>query len=152
VKPAQMAFFQKCKYFPVFLTLTAFLSLSLGCSYKPAYLQESTKTPIKERWKVVKIDPAYLSADEKAVFEKMGTPTYVRFFRHLSVDRAKVYEWIYAEPIQLFTFIDGKKLEYVVLDEDLSFLNEAKKNALFWTGIGAGVVAVIGGAIYVFKK
>jgi hypothetical protein len=151
-KPAQMTPFRKGKYFLVSLTLIAFLSLSLGCSYKPAYLQESQSTPVKERWKVVKIDPGRLSADEKAVFEKMGSPTYVRFFRHLSVDRAKVYEWVYAEPIQLFTFMNGKKAEYVVLDENPSSLNEAEKNALFWTAIGVGVAVVIGGAVYYFTK
>jgi hypothetical protein len=144
--------FQKFKYFLIYLTLIAFLSLSLGCGYKPSYLQKSEATTVKERWKVVKIDPAKLSADEKAVFEKMGPPTYVRFFRHLSIDRAKVYEWVYAEPIQLFTFMNGKKVNYVVLDENPSSLNEAEKKALFWTGIGAGIAAVIGGAVYFFTK
>jgi hypothetical protein len=144
--------FQKFKYFLVYLILIAFLSLSLGCSYKPSYLQKSEATTVKERWKVVKIDPAKLSADEKTIYEKMGSPTYVRFFRHLSIDRAKVYEWVYAEPIQLFTFMNGKKVNYAVLDENPSSLNEAEKKALFWTGIGAGIAAVIGGAVYFFTK
>jgi hypothetical protein len=147
-----MKFFGKFKYFLVYLTLISFLSLSLGCSYKPSYLQNSEATPVKERWKVVKINPTKLTADERAVFEKMGSPTYVRFFRHLSIDRTKVYEWVYAEPIQLFAFMNGKKMDYVVLDENPSSLNEAEKNALFWTGIGVGVAAVIGGAVYFFTK
>ena len=101
---------------------------------------------------MVKIDPSRLSAEEKAVYEKMGPPTYVRFFRHLSVDRAKVYEWVYAEPIQLFAFKNGQKVDYVVLDDDPSSLNESQKKTLLWTGIGLGIAAVIGGAIYYFTK
>jgi hypothetical protein len=144
--------FRNLKSFVAYSTLLAFLSLSLGCGYKPSYLQNSEATAAKERWKVVKIDPAKLSPDEKTIYEKMGPPTYVRFFRHLSVDRAKVYEWIYAEPIQLFAFMNGKKMDYVVLDENPSSLNEAEKKTLLWTGIGVGIAAVIGGAIYFFTK
>ena len=98
----------------------------------------------------MKIDPAKLSTDEQAVYEKMGPPTYVRFFRHLSVEREKVYEWIYAEPVQLFTFMNGKKVDYVVLDENPSSLNEAEKKVLLWTGIIAGSVAAVAGGVYLF--
>ncbi len=147
-----MRTFRKLKYIFVFLTLIAFLSLTFGCGYKPSYLKKSESTKVKERWKVVQIDPRKLSTDEKAVYEKMGQPTYVRFFRHLSVDRAKVYEWVYAEPLQFFLFMNGKKMDYVVLDENPSSLNEAEKKALLYTGIGVGIVAVIGGAVYLFTK
>jgi hypothetical protein len=61
-----------------------------------------------------------------------------------------VYEWIYDEPVQLFTFINGKKVDYAVLDENPSSLNEAERNFLLWTGIVVGSLAVIGGAAYYF--
>lgn len=134
----------------VFLTLTALVFSPLGCSYKPSYLQKSDSTKISERWKVVKLDPAKMSADEKEVLETMGLPAYIRFFRHFSVEREMVYEWIYDEPVQLFTFMNGKKVDYLVLDENPSSLNEAEKNFLFWTGIVVGSLAVIGGAAYYF--
>lgn len=147
-----MISFREYKSFSVYLTLFFFLFLSCGCSYKPSYLQKSESTRVSERWKVVKIDPSRLSTDELTVYEKMGPPTYLRFFRHLSVDRVKIYEWIYAEPVQLFTFIDGKKSDYVVLDDNPSALNEAEKKILLWTGIIAGSVAVAGGAYYYFTN
>jgi len=145
-----MPFFSKPRSLVVFLTLTALVFSPLGCSYKPSYLQKSDSTKISERWKVVKLDPAKMSADEKAVLETMGLPAYIRFFRHFSLEREMVYEWIYDEPVQLFTFMNGKKVDYLVLDENPSSLNEAEKNFLFWTGIVVGSLAVIGGAAYYF--
>jgi hypothetical protein len=140
----------KLRFFLIYLTITAFVFSSLGCSYKPSYLQKSESTKVSERWRVLKLDPAKLSADEKAVHEKMGLPAYLRFFRNLSVGREPVYEWIYDEPVQLFTFMNGKKVDYAVLDENPSSLNEAERSFLFWTGIVVGSLAVIGGAAYYF--
>jgi hypothetical protein len=144
--------FRKSKFFFAYLTLLSFLTLSLGCSYKPAYLQKSGGTKVSERWQVEKINPSRLSADEREVYERMGPPTYVRFFRHLSVGREKVYEWVYAEPVQLFTFMNGKKVDYVVMDENPSSLNESEKKVLLWTGIIGGSIAVVGGLVYYFTK
>ena len=100
----------------------------------------------------MKFDPLKLSADEKGIYEKMGAPDYVRFFRNLSVERPKVYEWVYEEPAQLFTFINGKKVAYAVLDEDPSSLNAAEKKVLFWTGIIVGSAAAVAGGVYYFKN
>jgi hypothetical protein len=43
-------------------------------------------------------------------------------------------------------------VDYLVLDENPSSLNEAEKNFLFWTGIVVGSLAVIGGAAYYFTS
>jgi hypothetical protein len=145
-----MPFLLKLRFFLVYLTMTTFVFSSLGCSYKPSYLQKSESTKVSERWRALKLDPAKLSADEKAIHEKMGLPAYIRFFRNLSVGREPVYEWIYDEPVQLFTFINGKKVDYAVLDENPSSLNDADRNFLFWTGVIVGSIAVIGGAAYYF--
>ncbi len=144
--------FQKTKFFFAYLILLGFLTVSLGCGYKPGYLQKSERTKVSERWKVEKINLAKLSADEREVYERMGPPTYVRFFRHLSVGREKVYEWIYAEPVQLFTFMNGKKMDYVVMDDNPSSLNESQKKVLLWTGIVGGSIAAVGGLTYYFTK
>jgi hypothetical protein len=134
----------------VYTLLTAFLVSSLACSYRPAYLQESKKTELSERWKVQKINPNRLSADEKSTLEQLGTPDYIRFYRRLSQQREKVYAWVYADPVRLVTFIDGKKIDYVVLDEDLTSLNEQQRNRRFWGGIAAGSVAALGLLYYYF--
>jgi hypothetical protein len=136
----------------VFLTLTALTVSSLGCGHKPSYLQKSRSTQVSERWKVLQIDPARLSPDEQEIFEKMGPPAYVRFFRNLSVEREKVYKWVYLDPVNLVTFIDGKKVDYAVLDEDPSSLNEAERRVLFWTGIVAGSAAAVAGGVYYYYE
>jgi hypothetical protein len=126
--------------------LTAFLVSSAACGYRPAYLQKGKTAEISERWKVQKIDPKLLSADEKS------TPEYIRFYRRLSQKREKVYAWIYADPVRFVTFIDGKKIDYAVLDEDLTRWNEQQRNQLFWGGIAVGSVAALGLLYYYFAN
>jgi hypothetical protein len=136
----------------VYILLTAFVVSSVACGYKPAYLQEGKTAEISERWKVRKINPKLLSADEKSTLEQFGTPDYIRFYRRLSQKREKVYAWIYADPVRFVSFIDGKKIDYAVLDEDLTSLNEKQRNQLFWGGIAAGSVAALGLLYYYFAK
>ncbi len=146
-----MKFSSGMRKFLVILTSTALLALPTACSYKPGYLQQSQKTPIPERWRAFKINTGKLSPDELEVYKKMGPPQYVRFYRHLSLDRERVYEWIYTdpEPVRLVSFMKGKKLTYVVVDDKTTPLNESQKNTLFWTGITAGSIVAVG-ALYYF--
>lgn len=134
----------------IYPLILAFLGSSLACSYKPAYLQKGKTAEVSERWRVEKINPARLSTDEKSVLETFGTPDYIRFYRKRSLEREKVYAWIYVEPARFVTFIDGKKTDYAVLDEDLSSLNEHQKHMLFWGGITVATVAAIGALCYYF--
>ena len=134
----------------IYALILAFLGSSLGCGYKPAYLQDGKKAEVSERWKVNKINPARLSADEKSALETLGTPDYIRFFRKRSLEREKVYAWIYLEPARFVTFVEGKKVDYAVLDEELSSLNEHQKDMLFWGGVTVATVAAIGGLCYYF--
>ncbi|MBM4331993.1 MAG: hypothetical protein FJ117_12385 [Deltaproteobacteria bacterium] len=136
--------FGKLKSLGIYSVLVAFLCLFLGCSYKPSYLQKSARTLVAERWQVKKIDPAKLSPDEFLVFEKMGSPQYVRFFRMLSPERERVYEWIYVDPVRLICFVDGKQVAYVVVDEDTSPLNENQKKWLYWGGVATATTAGLG--------
>ena len=143
----------KFKSFWVYALVLTFLATPLSCSYKPAYLQMSEKTPVAERWKVQKIDPSKLSPAEAAILEKMGPPQFIRFYRKLDPDRERVYMWIYTEPVRLVSFIDGKPFNYVLLDENLTSLNDYQKKWLFWGGISAGTVVALGVlAYYLFKK
>jgi len=124
--------------------LLTFLATPLACSYKPAYLQKSEKTLVAERWKVQKINPSRLSPAEASLFEKMGPPQFIRFYRKLDPDRERVYMWIYTEPLRFVSFIDGKAFEYVLLDANSSPLNDYQKKWLLWGGISAGTVVALG--------
>ncbi len=128
----------------IYILILAFLGSSFACGYKPSYLQKGKTAEVSERWRVEKINSARLSADEKSILETFGTPDYIRFYRHRSPEREKVYAWIYVEPVRFVTFIDGKKVDYAVLDDDLSSLNEHQKNMLFWGGVAVGTVAALG--------
>ena len=130
--------------------LAAFLCAPLGCSYKPSYLTKSEKTPIAERWKVGGIDPALLSPDETIAWEKMGSPQYIRFFRNQSSERERVYEWVYTDPVRLISFMDGKSLGYIVVDDNPSSLNEEQKKWLFWSGVAAATTAGLGLLYYYY--
>ena len=124
--------------------LLTFLATPLACSYKPAYLQKSEKTQVSERWKVQKINPSRLSPAEASLFEKMGPPQFIRFYRKLDPDRGRVYMWIYTEPVRLVSFIDGKAFDYVLLDANSFPLNDDQKKWLLWGGISAGAVVALG--------
>ena len=115
-----------------------------GCSSKPAYLQQSKKTEISDRWQVAKIDPARLSPDEAQAYQAAGVPQFIRLHRKHSLDREPVYTWVYTDPIRLFFFIDGKKVDYVVVDDNPSSWNEHQKEMLFWTGITTGAIVALG--------
>ncbi|MBI5968104.1 MAG: hypothetical protein HY882_09650 [Deltaproteobacteria bacterium] len=145
-----MTSFLKLKSSVAYSIAAAMLMASLGCSYKPPYLQKSARTEVSERWKVVKIDPSRLSPDEASVFEKMGSPQYVRFYRELNPLRERVYEWVYTDPVRLISFVEGKQVDYVVVDDDLSPLNHHERKLLFWGGIGAATAGGLGLLYYYF--
>jgi hypothetical protein len=142
--------FRTFKSFWVYTILAALLLPSFACSYKPAYLQRGGKTEVADRWKVENINPSLLSPDEKSVYETMGTPQFVRFYRRLSLDRERVYAWVYTEPVRFVTFLEGKKVNYLVLDDNLSPLNEYQKKTIFWAGVTTGAVVGLGLLYYYF--
>jgi hypothetical protein len=133
-----------------YVLIVALLLAPFGCSYKPAYLQKSKKTEISERWRVVKINPERLSPDEAQVYRTTGAPQFIRFNRKHGVDRERVYTWIYTNPVRLFFFLDGKKVDYVVLDDNPSPLNDYQKKVLLWSGATVGTIASLGLLYYYF--
>ena len=147
-----MISFLKLKSLGVYFVSVAFLMGSWGCSYTPSYLQRGEKAQVSDRWKVRKIDPSRLSPDESAVLEKMGSPQYIRFYRKLDPDRERVYAWVYTEPVGLVSFIDGKQVGYVVVDDDPSPLNEHQKKWLFWGAVGTATVVGLGLLYYFIVK
>jgi hypothetical protein len=146
-----MIFSLKLKSFGVYLISVAFLLATLGCSYKPSYLRRSEKAQVSDRWKVKEIDPSRLLPDESAVFERMGSPQYIQFFRELDPNRQRVYTWVYTEPVRLFNFVDGKQIGYVVVDDNTSPFNEYQKKWVFWGSV-AGAITLSLGFIYLLIK
>lgn len=130
-----MTSFLRIKTFLAYFTSGALLIVSLGCGYKPSYLRESRKAEVSNRWKVEKVDPSRLAADEASVYERLGSPQYIRFYRTVAPERQRVYEWVYTEPIRLIFFIDGKQVEYVPVDDNPSPLNDRQRKLLLWGGV-----------------
>ena len=139
-----MNFFRQFKFFGVYFLTAALLLSSGGCSYKPAYLQKARSAQVAQRWKVEKINPSKLSPEEMTAFEKMGSPQYVRFYRKLDPDRERVYEWVYTGPIRLVFFQDGKRVDYIVVDDNPSPFNEYQKKVLFWGGVTTAAAVALG--------
>ncbi len=134
-----MSFFLRNKSFIAAFLATSLLLPAAGGGYKPGYLR-GKEAEVPNRWPAEKINPARLSPDETAVFQKLGPPKYVRFFRELSDERGRIYEWVYLEPVRLVTFKQGRQIEYREVDESTWPFNEKQTQALKWTGIAAGVV------------
>jgi hypothetical protein len=111
-----------------------------GCLYKPSYLTgESTEIP--QRWKVEKIAPGRLSADQRTTLEDRGPPMYVRFFREVET-RKPVYAWIYGDseqPVDVVWFVDGKRVETIAVDNDASaFSSTTRRRARLALLVGTG--------------
>ena len=124
----------------------ALLALA-GCAGKPAYLQ-GEKTDVPYRWKVDKIEPARLSADQRALLEQRGPPLYVRFFREVET-RHPVYAWVYvteAEAVDLVWFVGGTRVDDTAVDRDTSaYSSTTRRRARFalLAGTGAAVVPTV---------
>jgi hypothetical protein len=118
--------------------------LAAGCTSKPAYLRGET-TDVPYRWKVQEIEPARLSADQRATLESRGPPTYVRFFREVG-SRHPVYAWIYADAedaVDLVWFVNGQRVEHLAVDSDPSaFSSTTRRRTRIALLVGTGVAIV----------
>jgi hypothetical protein len=117
---------------------------AVACTYKPAYLQ-GQRTEVPYRWQVEKIEPARLSAEQRATLESLGPPTYVRFFREVDT-RKPVYAWVYAgegDIVELVWFVDGRRVESVAVDNDPSaFSSTTRRRTRIALLVGTGVAIV----------
>jgi hypothetical protein len=128
--------------------VTALLVLILGgCFYKPGYLT-GVSTEVPQRWKVEKIAPGRLSADQRTTLEDRGPPTYVRFFRQVET-RKPVYAWIYAgtdEAVEVVWFVDGTQVENIAVDSDPSAFSSTTRRRTriaLLVGTGAAILPVV---------
>jgi hypothetical protein len=119
----------------------------LGCTHKPGYLT-GVSTEVPQRWKVEKIAPGRLSADQRMTLEDRGPPNYVRFFREVET-RNPVHAWIYAgtgEAVEVVWFVDGAGVENIAVDSDPSVFSSTTRRRTriaLLVGTGAAILPVV---------
>jgi hypothetical protein len=101
---------------------------------------------IANRWTGGSLIESKLSDDEAATLQEFGTPKVVRFFRD-NQSRQRVYEWIYLEPIRTVWFVEGQRVEYVVVDTSNSRLTKAERETLQEKLTTGAVLGVLVGGI-----
>lgn len=117
-----------------------------GCTSQASYMRGWTLAEgIDNRWTGGTLAPQKLSPDEAAVYQELGAPEVVRFFRTLDT-RQNTYEWIYLKREQTVWFVAGKRVEYVAVDADTSPLTKEQRETMQDKLTTGGIVAgVIGG-------
>lgn len=125
-----------------------------GCSSQAAYMSGWTLDPAHtHRWSDGKLKAKKLSEDEKAIYTELGTPNTIRYFRTIET-RQRVYEWLYQQPLRIVWFVDGKRVDYVAVDTDVSGLKketrETARAKLIKGGVVGGLVGGIAAGAMVF--
>lgn len=123
------------------------LLLCVGCGPQAPYMRRwSSTSGLENRWSGGTLVAAKLSEDEAAVFQNLGTPDIIRFFRE-NLTRQRVYEWVYLNKEQNIWFVDGKRVEYVTVDPVPSALTKGERETLQQKFTEGGIVGAALGAI-----
>jgi hypothetical protein len=97
------------------------------------------------RWTGGTMKEQKLSAAEAAVYQELGTPDTIRFFRAMQT-RERVYEWIYTEEQQAVWFADRQRVEYVAVDTNTSGTPKETREVLEQKLMTGGILgAAVGG-------
>jgi len=128
------------------IVFAVILSMLVGCTLQAPYMRGwDLAEHINNRWKGGRFDEKKLSKDEAAVYQELGVPEAVRFFRTLET-RQRVYEWIYLEREQVVWFVEGQRVDYAAVDTNSSGIAKDKREALQEKLTTGGVLgAVVGG-------
>ena len=126
--------------------LAVVLSMLLGCTLQAPYMHGwDPAEGIANRWTGGTFNEKKLSSDEAAVYQELGTPEAVRFFRTLQT-RQRVYEWIYLKTERNVWFVDGTRVDYVTVDAGGSaFTKESRETLQDKLTTGGIVGGVVGG-------
>jgi hypothetical protein len=126
--------------------LAVVLSMLLGCTLQAPYMRGwDPAEGIANRWTGGTFNEKKLSSDEAAVYQELGTPEAVRFFRTLQT-RQRVYEWIYLKTERNVWFVDGTRVDYVTVDAGSSAFTKESRETLQDKVITGGILGgVIGG-------
>ena len=127
--------------------LTVIVSMLIGCTHQASYMRSwESDENIDNRWTGGTFNEKKLSSDEAAVYNELGTPEAVRFFRALET-RQRAYEWIYVKRERTVWFVDGKRVDYVTVDADTSGLTKETRETLKDKLITGGAVGVAVGGV-----
>ncbi len=88
--------------------------LSQGCMFLLRAPIERGMRVTNERFEVIRLNPAQMTADQKRVFQDSGNPSLLVFEEELGTNKP-VQRWIYEKDQLQYTFLDGKKVDYVVV-------------------------------------
>jgi hypothetical protein len=126
--------------------LAVVLSMLLGCTLQAPYMRGwDPAEGIANRWTGGTFNEKKLSSDEAAVYQELGTPEAVRFFRTLQT-RERVYEWVYLKTERNVWFVDGTRVDYVTVDAGSSaFTKESRETLQDKLTTGGIVGGVVGG-------
>jgi hypothetical protein len=118
----------------------------IGCTLQAPYMRGWDLTEsISNRWKGGTFDTKKMSEDEASVYKELGTPEAVRYFREVQ-SRQRVYEWIYLKREQHVWFVEGKRVDYVAVDADISGYTKETRETLEDKATTGGLVAgAVGG-------
>ena len=127
-------------------TLGLLISLLSACGMQAPYMRSwQVQTTPTNRWTGGTMKEQKLSADEAAVYQELGTPDTIRFFRAVQT-RQRVYEWIYTEKQQVVWFVDRQRVEYVAVDTDTSGATKESRENFQQKLVTGGILGVaIGG-------
>jgi hypothetical protein len=136
--------------------LAVVLSMLLGCTLQAPYMRGWDQVEgIANRWTGGTFNEQKLSSDEAAVYQELGTPEAVRFFRTLPT-RQRVYEWVYLQAARNVWFVEGTRVDYVTVDADSSaFTKEGREtlqDKLTTGGIVGGLVGGIAAGFLLLDK
>lgn len=118
------------RFWPKLSGFVLLASMLAGCGVQASYMQGwDPVEEITNRWTDGTINAGNLSDDERSAFEEFGTPDVLRFFRDAE-SRKAVYEWIYMEPFRAVWFMDGVRVDYVMVDTKASRQTTSAREAL----------------------
>ena len=127
--------------------VSSIVLLLAGCSNRASYMRKWQPVErIANRWTGGTLKEHKLSEDEAAVFQELGTPDTIRFFRG-TLERERVYQWLYSEQEQIVWFVEGRRVDYVVVDTDTSSRTKDSREKLQRKAIRGGVVTGLVGGI-----
>jgi hypothetical protein len=120
--------------------------MTLGCSAQAPYMRGwDVVQGTNHRWTGGTFKEQKLSPDEAAVYQQLGTPEIIRFFRELHT-RQHVYEWLYEAKDEAVWFVDGTRVEYVAVDPNTSGLTKATRETMQEKAVTGGLLStVVGG-------
>ncbi len=121
------------------------LGLLTGCSSQAAYMRGWQPVEgMAQRWSGGTLRQERLSKDEATVYQELGTPAVIRFYRTIR-RREPVYAWIYTNPERVIWFVNGRRVEYVAVDSDTSGWTRAQREAVQSKLTQGGVLATLVG-------